>query len=400
MARTVWIATGVALAIRLIALIALNDPLTVSWSGLENWGYEQGHIGRSLAETSEFADPFGRETGPTGWVAPLYPALFALLAKVCGGVTMTMVWSLAVLQVIASALVCVAIAFLARGLGRRDLEGVAAWAWALYPQGTWFAVTLVWDSTLVVLFLALWLGCLANAGREPDSKRVFRLGLGLGALALLNPAPLALVPALFGWLRFDVKRFAILGAGALLVAGPWMVRNAVVVGSPGIRTNFGAELHVGNNDDAEGAWVSSRHPGYGAEEVARYDELGEHAFVKDAGDRAKAWIGDHPGRYVELCAIRWGRFWFDELSPEKGRNAASWVEWISHVLTGALALLSLLLWRGREGSGWIVRGTVLLFPVVYVLTHVMARHRFPIDAIVVLLAVGVVFDRLNRSRSD
>src|ERR1041385_3648815 len=48
------------------------------------WGWEIGWISRSLAEGRGFGSPFGSDTGPTAWIAPLYPSLQAVVFKLFG----------------------------------------------------------------------------------------------------------------------------------------------------------------------------------------------------------------------------------------------------------------------------------------------------------------------------
>ena len=75
-----------------------------------------------------------------------------------------------------------------------------------------------------------------------------------------------------------------------------------------------------------------------------------------------------------------------------------WVRWSTHAAVGLFALLGLLLWRGRAGSRVLLGGTVVLFPLVYYVTHVIARYRFPIEPIAALLAAYAVLRVLLGSR--
>lgn len=399
MQRAVWLAVLFALIARVGALAYLDDPLWISRVAdgpLWNWGYEQAAVGRALARGEGFADAFGRGTGATGWAAPVYPLVFAALSKLCGGVGETMAWALALVQIVASALTCVALAALARGLGRRDLAAPVAWAWAVYPPAIWFAVTLVWDSTFVALGVATWLAALACAGRDVTPARAFRLGCGLGALALVNPAPLAFAPAVLPWLRGRLRSVLALAGGAALVLTPWVVRNQVSVGAAGLRTNLGVELMVGNNDLAEGGWVGALHPSYSPIEIARFDAMGEAAYAAEAKGRALRWIRAHPGRFLELCGTRLRRFWIGLDPFGEPRDWMGWIEWVVGLVTGLAALAALVLWRGAPGSGWLVRGVLLLFPLVYVVTHVLSRYRYPIDGVVVLAGMAAVSEIWRR----
>ena len=90
------------------------------------------------------------------------------------------------------------------------------------------------------------------------------------------------------------------------------------------------------------------------------------------------------------------RFWIGLGPLEETRDWMGWVEWVVGVVTGFAALAALFLWRGAAGSGWLVRGPMLLFPLVYVLTHVLPHYRFPIDGLVVLAGLAVFLDGWKR----
>ena len=136
---------------------------------------------------------------------------------------------------------------------------LALWLHTLHPAMVWYAATEVWDTTLLGLGITWFLSALIRAGNGASPARAFRLGLGFGALLLLNPAPVAFAPAILYY--FFRERSARTGAlssltfcvGAALLCVPWIVRNAIAVGSPGLRSNLGVELMVGNNDGIEPA---------------------------------------------------------------------------------------------------------------------------------------------------
>ena len=391
MSRSIRWAVLVAFAVRLGALLYLGDPLGIHHAPTTwDWGYEQAAVGRALARGDGFADAFGRDSGPTGWAAPAYPLIFAAFTRLFGGAGEPMAWALALFQALVSALTCAALAALARGLGRSELARPAAWIWAFYPPAIWYSVTLLWDSPLVAFGVCVWLAALTRAGRSPRPARAFKLGLGLGLLALVNPAPLAFAPAAAPWLRFSWRRIGALGLGTVLVLLPWVARNHYAVGRAGLRTNFWVELRVGNNDLAEGRFVGGLHPAYGPEEIRRYDSMGEAAYVAWAGEQARSWIASHPARFLALCGTRLRRFWIGLGPFEEQRDWMGWIEWGVTLSSGILALCALFAWRGAPGTGWLVRGVLLLFPLVYTVTHVLPRYRFPIDGVIVLAALAVL----------
>ncbi len=73
-----------ALAIRLVVMVfqyqARLDP------GRDHWefGFETGRIARSIASGEGFGNPLFGNTGPTAWMAPVYPYLLAAVFKLFG----------------------------------------------------------------------------------------------------------------------------------------------------------------------------------------------------------------------------------------------------------------------------------------------------------------------------
>ena len=128
----------------------------------------------------------------------------------------------------------------------------------------------------------------------------------------------------------------------------------------------------------------------------RRRELGEARYVAWAQDQALDWIRANPGRFGELTVTRLRHFWVGPGPGEEARDWMGWVEWAVGLVTGALGLLALALWRGGPGSGWLVRGVLLLFPIVYAVTHVLPRYRFPIDGVVLLAGAAVLAEVLRR----
>lgn len=409
--RALWLVVAAALCVRLGMLAFVGDPTGfhqaeraprgVTW----DWGYEQGAIAQALAEGRGFADPFRQGTGPTGWCAPLYPAALALLLRATGGVTLAAATALAVLQALAAALVVVPLWRLGTAVRSRALGWTAAGLWTLHPMAAYLPIALVWDSTFVALGMTWFLARVAEDGPGATQGRVARHGAALGLVALINPAPLALVPAVLLYWSRGRRAAAAAGTwgaffGALaLITAPWALRNAWTLGSPSLRTNLGVELFVGNNDGAYGPFNGRIHPAYDPAELARYRAQGEVAYAADAGARARDWIGAHPARFARLCLERVQRFWFGPRPWEpirlgsgasRARDWQGWIEWLAHAAAGALALFGAARLRGRPGAMVLVAGPLVLFPLVYYVTHVFERYRFPLEPVVTLAAASAV----------
>ncbi|MEC7233160.1 MAG: hypothetical protein VXW31_09480, partial [Planctomycetota bacterium] len=260
--RATSLALGIvaaAIAVRFAALALLGmDPLQVhrvaSGAGLAwDWGYEQAAVAQSIARGDGFSDPFPYETGPTAWAAPVYPLLMGGLIHLFGGITPAVAWCLVTLQILAASATCWFLFRLGRALHSPAVGLAGAGLWAVHPMAVYLPVQLVWDSTLVAMAITWLLASMAERGSHPGKGGLVTLGIGLGLTALVNPAPLALVPLMAlhfmrpasgerGVSPGGIGRVAVVLAVAALVSSPWWIRNAVVLGTPQIRSNFGVEL--------------------------------------------------------------------------------------------------------------------------------------------------------------
>src|SRR5260370_20906249 len=142
--RSVLFIVLMALAIRLIVVAFLYqgqlNPRRDHWP----FGYETGRIARSIALGGGFANPLFQKTGPTAWMAPLYPYLVAGVFKLFGIYTATSAVILLSLNSLFSALTCVPIFFMARESFDPKVATCAARAWVLFPYATYLSAHWSW----------------------------------------------------------------------------------------------------------------------------------------------------------------------------------------------------------------------------------------------------------------
>jgi hypothetical protein len=129
---------------------------------------------------------------------------------------------------------------------------------------------------------------------------------------------------------------------------------------------------------------------YNASELNRVIRLGEPAWLAEKDREAKQWVAAHPLRYVELSLRRvlytWTCFWNIDPRPWSDDSA------LPNVLTYSLISFLAFLGLGRalidKRDGAIPLGVlVIVFPLVYYLTHPQIRFRHPIDPEIVILCV-------------
>ena len=412
-----------ALGLRLAAMLALGFPDRAQGAAWD-WGWETACLAETLLDERPYGDTWGKGTGASGWLTPVYPAIVAGCMLLGGGITPLAAYVLFGLHALLSAATALGLVALGRTLGLGRVGLAAGWAFAMYPASIWYAVTNVWDTTLAACVLTFFFVVLLRLGPRPGRRPAFLIGLMYGLLLMINPAPLGLLPGVLLYLIMapvarssgipleaeakrgvDLLRIVVFLCTTFIVCAPWLTRNQVVLGTFALRSNLGVEFNVGNNDLANGRHQTAYHPSHSERELASYRELGEKAYASACLENALAWMGEHPQRTWNLMARRVQIFWVGEspLSDPRvsgGVSAAedpnAWIKWIFHMVSGVLALMGLCLFRRRKPEGLLVRTALFLFPAPYYLTHVMERYRFPIDPLLVFLAVWVAFEGLAR----
>jgi len=402
-----------ALLLRLIALALLAPQRAAQDASAWDFGHEAACLAQSLQRGEGLGDPWGHGTGPSGWLTPPYPALIAGLLSIFGGFGPALALALFSLQALASAGTCLLVVQLGKQLNAPRAGWWGGVIFALYPPSIWNAVAVVWDTSFVALCTCACLVALTRPAAFASAGRVLALGLGWGALALLNPAPLALMPAVLLYLglskhdwRARLSSAALLLAGILAVCAPWMLRNARVLGTPNLRPNFGVELRLGNNPDSNGHPVPMKfHPSHVPEELALYRALGERGYAQDSQRRALEWIRAHPAEFAGLSLKRIVYFWIGDSPLTDPRVSAgsgarldpnAWAKFLSFAALGILGWIGALRWRGPPRERALLLAGLFCFGLAYYVTHVSERYRFPIDPLLALLAAACVLPRFER----
>ncbi len=411
--RSLLVVFLIGLGLRLAAIAVLGTARAAEGLGAWSFGHEVACLAQSLREGGFYGDPWGKGTGPSGWLTPVYPALAALCFELGGGVGTRAAWLLFGAQAIASAATALLVGRIARLIARdqrRPDSGdraamLGAWIFALHPLAIWYAAHTVWDTTWVALALAALVAVVLDEPGSRGARHSLALGSLSGLALLLNPAVLAALPAILGTELALAERAArwksaaCFCLAALALCLPWMVRNGRVLGSYALRTNLGVELRVGNLGELHGRHDTSLHPSHSDAELDRYRAMGEVEYARWSRDESLRWIGEHPARFLLLCGRRAMQFWLGEPPPMDARTRAgrpadsdpnSWFKWAITLATGVAAWVVIAAGWRRSPTVRVIGAIFLLFPVPYVLTHVSERYRFPIEPLVVaLIAAGM-----------
>jgi len=159
---------------------------------------------------------------------------------------------------------------------------------------------------------------------------------------------------------------------------PWTVRNYLTFHRfMPMRDNFGLELWIGNHEGGGTLEALNDFPLF---DPTLYNRLGEVAFMEQKRQVAMHFIGQHLGQFLRLCGERCLGFW----SAPSGSAWAlvSLVAWLGLVVT---------IWRKRW-SGIPYAIVVVMFPLVYYVTHSVATYRHPLEPVLILLGVYALWN--------
>jgi hypothetical protein len=393
-----WI-VGIAFALRILCIVVMHTYKFRTNDQNFSFGWEMGRIAASLASGQGFSSPFNQPTGPTAWEPPLTPFLIAGVFKLFGTYSHASAFVMLTINSLWSSLTCIPIFFIARRCFDEKVAVASAWTWALFPYVIYWDIKWIWETSLSALLIAAIFWIAVSMEDEVGLKPWAWFGLFWGIAALNSPSLLSFLPAsgLYAWhRRWKSGKRSLPGvvlASIILVAliTPWLIRNDRLFGQPVfLRTNFGAELRMGNGPYADGTWQSYLHPTSNLAEFQKYQQMGELAYVRQRKEEAVQWIKGNPGMFAVVSFRKFVYYWYGvpkEVSP-------AWLGPIKNSLFAASSLLTLfglvLAIRQRRPHAWLFFWLLLLYPMVYYVVFPHARYRHPIDPEITILAVFVI----------
>lgn len=379
---------GIALALRLLVLWTVVTHYPPQWFFTR--GMEMGLIAKSILAGQGFSSPFGGNTGPTAFVAPVYPILAAAVFKVFGEATLASAVVIISAQIALNLVTIWLVMHIARQLFSQGAATLAGLIWGCSLPLIWMP-TICWETSLSCCLLT---GLLAlvlkyRALAEMNPIHWMKLGAFCGLTALVNPA---LLPSLFVislWLVFVTRgRNAMWPALSVLtfvlVFAPWPIRNAEVFHAfiP-LRTTVGFELWMGNRAGADGFLDESLFPMFNHAELTDYKSMGEVAYSAHKSELANHYIEAHPGEFLRLTASRTLRFWTG--TGSKNGSPIFALHAIGTTLLGFLGIA--LLFRARRTAQAILFVLpTAVFPLPYIITHAEFRYRLVLDPLLAIAA--------------
>jgi 4-amino-4-deoxy-L-arabinose transferase-like glycosyltransferase len=369
--------------------------------GNENFGFgwETGRIARAIALGQGFSNPMNGITGPTAWIAPVYPYMVAAAFQVFGLYSNKAAFALLCINSVFSALTAIPIYLIARKCYDERIARWSAWTWTLLPYTMYWAVRWVWETSMSTFMLAMLLWLTIELAEHGTTKRWAWWGFLWGALALTNPSCVSVLPFFAGWVVYERARnhqrwfWGGVLAAVICVAmlTPWTVRNYVVFHKfIFIRGNAGAELRMGNGPYADGSWQSYLHPSQNVYELQRYRQMGEVAYVEMRKQEAISWMKQHPGKFLEVSLKKMFYYW-------AGVPRLSKIEWLAPTKNALFVASSVLAWWGlglaikhRKRAVFLFAVLMIIYPFTYYIVFAHARYRHPIEPAMMILGMYLV----------
>ena len=402
---TFWM-VAIGFTIRILAILLLHTYKFRSTDQNFGFGWEMGRIGEAIASGQGFSNPFHGITGPTAWEPPLYPFLIAGVFQIFGIYSQASSLVLLAINSFFSALSCIPTFLIARRCFCEKVAVASGWTWALLPYVMYWSTRWVWETSLSGLLLAtiFWL---ALTMEERDGlKPWIEFGLLWGIAALNSPVLLSFLPASGFWAWYQRGRRGKRSFGGVVVVSvifcacvaPWLVRNYRTFGKPVfLRSNFGAELRMGNGPWANGTWMWYLHPSQNKLALQQYKELGEIAYVAERKRQAVEWMKQNPGTFVVVSLKKFVYYWagdprLSKFPPPEVKNAL----FLASSILCFWGLIRAL--RKRKTGAWLFFWLLLLYPAVYYVVFPHKRYRHPIEPEIGILAIYLITEAEPRTK--
>jgi len=360
---------------------------------------ESAHIGAALATGQGFSNPFGVPSGPTAWLAPVWPFVLSRIFVIFGVYTRAAIIAALFVNCTLSALTCIPVYFAARSTFGESIARQAAWTWTLFPYTMYWGMRWIWDTPLSALLLTTLFMMTLLLAESPNTWQWAVYGLLWGVAGLTNTAQLAFLPFAGIWICYRQFRqakpfFGNAAMAAVLffaVITPWMVRDYHVFHKfVPIRGNFGVEFHLGNTHGALGNWQLYLHPSQNILELRSYQQMGEAAYVKSKFDQARQFVHEEPGHFAFLTVARFFYYWSEPPHAENypGIYEAKVGLFLACSVFAAWGLVLAL--RQRRPGAMLYLLLFLSYPTVYYITFPVTRYRHPVEPEMLMLVVFVI----------
>jgi hypothetical protein len=379
----VWLALAALLSVGMALRLPISVPEPVYFADAKAW-----------SPSTPIADTF------TPLAYPLFVAPVFRLAGT-GGV-------LAVQAVLQLATVAVAFALLLLLDVSPRVAGLGALLILLHPEFL-LSIPKIWDVGLsAFLFLLLVLVCLLVQRNGPAWGLCLAVGMAFGAALFCRPNFALLVPVVVAafW-RAPAKVFAVrIASAALIAALTFALAGIAAHGRPFWPRNGPYNLYAGDNPFSGQALLEklnaepsiypafrAQHPDLVPANPAKdfyYSPAFQHIFTHDA----LIFVVHHPGEQAQLVAIKLFTLFRPDTKVHPLRSASGLGKAV--LALPALLFLVALFAPGRPPltcADWLLIAFAAAYVLPFLLTNSDPRFRTPLDALLIVSTVSLLFHR-------
>jgi 4-amino-4-deoxy-L-arabinose transferase-like glycosyltransferase len=295
---------------------------------------------------------------------------------------------------------------------------LAALAVGCYPYFVMHDTAL--QETGLFTFLTALAIVLMLKGRKAKANIVWGMsGIALGLAVLTRTTVALFVPVALLWVIFvasptmrrGVPKALIIALGLLLVVGPWLLRNYLLLGEPALTTMTGLQLWIGNNP-----YTFSHYPAEGIDQstneaVEKLPPEELQAVLALANDevaqtswftsKAFAYMKAHPQQTIAGAFKKLGAAFSWRQNPAR-ENFVQTVYFLSYVPALLLGIFGAWLSRRQWKEQSLIYGLFLSFLPVTAVFFAHTSHRAYLDVYLLIFAAYAawrLFEWATKTRS-
>ncbi|HZR66458.1 MAG TPA: glycosyltransferase family 39 protein [Terriglobales bacterium] len=401
---SVWFIVLVAFVLRMLVILIGHTYRINPLRDHFNFGWEMGRIARSIFNGQGFSSPTDLNSGSSAWAAPVYPYVIAASFKMFGLYSCAAAFFMLTFNSVFASLTCWTLFRIGTRVYNESVGRGAAWTWAVFPYVIYWPVRIIWEVSFSTFLLSLALWLTIRLADEARARDWLVYGLLWGLILLTNTTLFILLPFFAAWLVFQRPRssqlygLALAGVVAIFCVIPWTIRNYETFHRLFfIRDNLPMELHEANNAESAGLWTRREHPGNDPVSMRRFQQLGEIGFMDEKKAQVHEFIREHPREFLLFTLERIWYFW---AAPPQTVILGGYDLWIArhveYLLAALFAFAGLVLtFLRRNKFRWLLAPFLLVYPLPYYLVNPFQRYKHPIETVMLLLIVYVLWESRN-----
>ncbi len=128
--------------------------------------------------------------------------------------------------------------------------------------------------------------------------------------------------------------------------------------------------------------------------MRRFQELGEIRFMDEKSQQVREFVREHPGKFLLFTMERIWYFW---AAPPQTTIVAGYDLWVARhlefLLAAVFAFAGLFVTlRHKNRYRWLLAPFLLIYPLPYYLVNPFPRYKAPIEPVMLMLIVYLLWE--------